>query len=83
MAWGTPREYFLKECNRKGLAVGLADKEFTCNAGGAGDAVQSLGCEDALEKEMATHSSLLAWEIPWTEETSELQSTGSQRVRHS
>ena len=82
MAWGTPREYFLKECNRKGLAVGLADKEFTCNAGGAGDAVQSLGCEDALEKEMATHSSLLAWEIPWTEEPNGLQSKGLQRVGH-
>ena len=42
--------------------------------------VQSLGWEDALEKEMATHSSILAWEIPWTEETCGVQSTGSQRV---
>ena len=38
--------------------------------------------EDPLEKEMATRSSILAWEIPWTEETGELQSTGSQRVEH-
>ena len=44
--------------------------------------VQSLGWEDPLEEEMATHSSVLAWEIPWTEEPHELQSAGSQRVRH-
>ena len=44
--------------------------------------VQSLGQEDSLEKEMATHSSVLAQKIPWTEDPGELQSTGSQRVRH-
>ena len=44
--------------------------------------VESLGGEDRLEKEMATHSSILAWEIPWTEEPSGLQSMGSQRVGH-
>ena len=44
--------------------------------------VRSLGQEDPLEKEMATHSSILAWEIPQTEETGRLQSTGLQRVRH-
>ena len=44
--------------------------------------IQSLGWEDPLEKEMATHSSILAWEIPWTEETGRLQSMGSQRVGH-
>ena len=44
--------------------------------------VQSPGWEDALEKEMATHSSILAWEIPQTEEPGGLQSTGSQRIRH-
>ena len=43
--------------------------------------VRSLGWEDPLEKEMATHSSILAWTIPWTEEPSGLQSTGLQRVR--
>ena len=42
--------------------------------------VQSLGQEDPLEKEMATHSSIFAWRIPWTEEPGVLQSTGSQRV---
>ena len=44
--------------------------------------VRSLGWEDPLEKEMATHSSILAWRIPWTEEPGGLQSTGSQKVRH-
>ena len=44
--------------------------------------VQSLSQEDPLEKEMATHSSILVWEIPWTEEPSGLESMGSQRVRH-
>ena len=43
--------------------------------------VQSLGWEDLLEKEMSTHSSVLAWEIPWTEEPDRLQSMGSQKVR--
>ena len=43
--------------------------------------VWSLGREDPLEKEMATHSSILAWRIPWTEELGGVQSTGSQRVR--
>ena len=42
--------------------------------------VQSLGLEDPLEEEMATHSSILAWGIPWTEEPSELQFLGSQKV---
>ena len=44
--------------------------------------VQSLGRKDLLEKEMATHSSILAWKIPWTEEPGRLQSMGSQRVGH-
>ena len=44
--------------------------------------VLSLGWEDPLEEEMATHSSVLAWEIPWTEEPGGLQSMGSQRIRH-
>ena len=44
--------------------------------------VRSLGWEDPLEKEMATHSSTLAWKIPWTEELGRLQSIGSQRVGH-
>ena len=44
--------------------------------------VQSLGWEDLLEKDMATHSSILVWKIPWTEEPGGLPSMGSQRVRH-
>ena len=44
--------------------------------------VLSLGWEDPLEKVMATHPSVLAWRIPWTEEAGRLQATGSQRVRH-
>ena len=52
-------------------------KESACNAG---DLIRSLGWEDSLEKEMATHSSILAGRIPWAEEPGKLQSTGSQRV---
>ena len=44
--------------------------------------VRSLGREDSLEKEMAIHSSTIAWKIPWTEELGRLQSLGSQRVGH-
>ena len=44
--------------------------------------VQSLGWEDPLEKGMATHTSILARKVPWTEESGGLQSMGSQRVRH-
>ena len=44
--------------------------------------VRSLAREDPLEEGMATHSSILAWRIPWTQEPGGLQSTGSQRVRH-
>ena len=44
--------------------------------------VRSLGWEDLLEKEMAIHSSILAWRTPWTEEPNGLQPMGSQRVRH-
>ena len=44
--------------------------------------VRSLGWEDPLEKEMANHSSIVAWKISWTEEPGELQSMGSQRLRH-
>ena len=43
---------------------------------------QSLGQEDPLEEEMVTHSSILAWKVPWTEELSRLQSMGMQRVGH-
>ena len=56
------------------------DKESTCDAGDKEMQVQSLGRVDPLEEEMATHSSILAWRILWTEEPCGLQSTGSQRV---
>jgi len=56
---------------------GSEDKASACRAG---DQVRSLGSEDPLEKEMATHSSILAWRIPWMEEPGGLQSMGSQRV---
>ena len=54
-------------------------KNLPANAGDTG-LIPGLG--RSLEKEMATHFSILAWEIPWTEELGKLQSTGSQRVRH-
>ena len=54
-------------------------KKSSCNAGELGS---TLGQEDPLEKGMATHSSILTWRIPWTEEPGGLQSTGLQRVRH-
>ena len=59
-----------------GSSVG---KVSTCNAGDPGSI---LGWEDPLEEGMATHSSILAWRIPWTEEPGGLQSIGSQRVVH-
>ena len=52
------------------------------NAGDVETQVRSLGWEDALEEGMATHSSILAWRIPWTEEHGGLRSIGSQRVGH-
>ena len=60
----------------------LVDKGSACDAGDGKTWVQSLGWEDPLEEEMATHSSILAWRIPWTEETGGLPSMGSQRVGH-
>ena len=56
--------------------------EVKASASNVGDQVSVPGWEDALEKEMAIHSSILAWRIPWTEEPGRLQSTGSQRVGH-
>ena len=56
--------------------------EIKASAWNEGDPGSILGREDPLEKEMATHSSTLAWRIPWTEEPGRLQSMGSQRVGH-
>ena len=62
--------------------VALVVKNPPANAGDVRMEVQSLGREDPLEEEMATHSSILAWRTPWTEEPGGLQSTASQRVGH-
>ena len=61
-----------------GFPGGSDSKESDCKAG---DPVLILGWEEPLEKGMATHSSILAWRIPWTEEPGRLQHMGSQRVR--
>ena len=57
-------------------------KNLPASAGDEEDTSSILGQEDPLEYEMATHSSILAWEIPWMEETGRLYSMGSQRVRN-
>ena len=62
-----------------GFPGGSDGKESACNAGDPG---LIPGSEDPLEKGMAAHSSILDWEIPWTEERGGLQSTGFQRIRH-
>ena len=61
---------------------GASGKEPTCQRRRLDTWVQSLDQEDPLEKEIATHSSILAWEIPRTDKPGGLQSTGSQRVAH-
>ena len=58
----------------------LGNSDGKASAYSVGDLVRSLGQEDPLEEEMATHSSIHAWKIPWTEEPGGLQSMGSQRV---
>ena len=68
-----------KEKRFRGFTGGSLIKSLPANAGGVGS---TLGQDDPLEEEMATHSSILAWRIPWTEEPGSLQSMGSQRVGH-
>ena len=72
------------EASWEGFPNGSAGKESTCKAGDIGHDVssRSLDREDPLEEKMATHSSILAWRIPWTEEPGRLQSMGSQRAGH-
>jgi len=65
--------------SKVGFPGGSDCKELSADTGDPGSI---LGSERSLEKEMATHSSILAWRIPWTEEPGRLQSMGSQRVRH-
>ena len=67
--------------NLRVINVVLTVKNLSANAGDEIQ-VQSLDCEDSLEESMATHSSILAWGIPWTEEPGALQSIGLPRVRH-
>ena len=62
-----------------GFPCGSDGKESACNVGDLGSI---LGLEDPLEKDMATHPSILAWRIPRTEKSGGLQCMGSQRVRH-
>ena len=62
-----------------GFSGSSAGKESACNVGDEGSIP---GLRRSLEKEMVTHSSILAWRIPWREEAGRLQSMGSQRVRH-
>ena len=61
---------------------GLDGKESACNAGDSGDTGLILRAGRSLGEGMATHSSILAWRIPWTEEPGGLESMGSQRIRH-
>ena len=70
---------WIREVRRKGVK----DETQVKNLPAAQETrIQSLGWEDPLEKEMATHSSILAWTISWTEEPGGLQSMGLQRVTH-
>ena len=64
---------------KRGFPGGSDGKESACSVGDLGS---FSGWEDPLEKGIATYSSILAWRIPWTEETGGIQSMGSQRVRH-
>ena len=72
-----------KACRLSIPPGGAGGKESACQSRRPKELqVWSLGWEDPLEEEMATHSSILAWRIPWTEDTGRLQSLGSQRIRH-
>ena len=73
---------FLFLTPKRASQVVLVVKNSPANIGDTETWVQSLGGEDPLEKEMATHSSILAWRIIWTEKPGGLQSMESQRVRH-
>ena len=65
-----------------GIPRWLNGKEFACQRRRHRRHIRALAWIDPLEEEMATHSRILAWRIPWTEEPGGLQSMGSQRVRH-
>ena len=81
--WGQGKISFQVGLDSPGASqVALEVKNSPPSAGDLREEVGSLGGEDALQEGMATHSSVLAWRIPWTEEPGGLQSTGSQRVGH-
>ena len=63
-----------------GFPGGSVGKESACSAGDTGDAGQSLGWEDPLEEGIATHCSILAWRIPWTEEPASYSSWGREEL---
>ena len=69
-------------CYYKGLPKRPSDKDSPANTGDARDESSIPGREDPLEEEMATHSSILGWKIPWTEEPDGLQSMESQKAGH-
>ena len=84
---GKTRDHFKKIRDTKGrfhakIGASLVAQMVKCLPAMREIWVQSLGQEDPLEKEMAPHSSTLAWKIPWTEEPGRLQSMGSQKVGH-
>ena len=81
MGWEDPREEG-RAIHSSILGVSLVSQRVKYLPAMRETRVQSLGQEDPLEKEMATHSSPLAWRIPWTEEPGRLQSTVSQRLEH-
>ena len=74
-------EYLYTHLYTYGFPWWLHSKESAWNGGGAGGGLWSLNLEDPLEKEMATHSIMLVWEIQWTEEPGGLQSIGSKKSR--
>ena len=76
---GKPKENMEMSRKHKGFPGGSDGKESACKVGDPGSI---RGWEVPLEKEMAAHSSILAWRTPWTEEPGRLQSMGSQRVGH-
>ena len=79
---GASHRTLLSHPNDEGFPGTLVIKNLAAYAGDVRDAGLILGWEDPLEEGMATHASILAWRIPWTEGPGGLQSMGSQRVRH-
>ena len=79
---GLQKCYFLLSPPTGASPVALVEKNLPASAGDTREWVRSLGQEDPQEEGTATHTGILAWRIPWTEEPGRLQSIGLQRVRH-